>query len=138
MLSVNKVILLGNLGRDMELRQLTSANHTVGNFSIATTYSYKKNEEWQNETTWHNIVVFNPSDYLVNSLVKGQGVYVEGRLQKRHYDNKDGVTIYVVEVIADKIVPLDKQLTRDTTEDDGGDGASDVENDGETNDDLPF
>ena len=121
MLSVNKVILLGNLGKDAETRNLTSAGHTVTNFSVATTYSYKKNEEWINETTWHNIVVFNASDYVLSALVKGQPVYIEGRTQKRKYDNSEGVTIYVTEVVADKIIPLDKveRVEADRDDNDG-------------------
>ena len=105
--SVNKIILLGNLGQDAENRE-TTAGTTVTSFSVATTYSYKKDDEWKEETTWHNIVAFKLSDYVKGALQKGAKVYVEGRLNKRSYENKEGKTVYITEVIAEKIIPLSK------------------------------
>lgn len=107
--SLNKIMLIGNLGQDAEHR-FTTNNTEVSSFSIATTNSYKgRDGNWVNETTWHNVVLFGASDYLKSNLKKGRKFYVEGRLSKRDYENKDGQKIYVTEVIADKfnLIPLD-------------------------------
>ena len=107
--SLNKVMLIGNLGQDAEHR-FTTNNTEVSSFSIATTHSYKgRDGNWVNDTTWHNIVLFGASDYLKANLKKGKKFYIEGRLSKRDYENKEGQKIYVTEVIADKfsIIPLD-------------------------------
>lgn len=98
--SLNKVMLLGSLGRDAETR-FTTGNVSVTNFSIATEHSYKKNDEWVRETTWHNITGFNLSDWLRERLVKGAKVFLEGRLQKRDYTDKDGVKRYSVDIMVD-------------------------------------
>ena len=108
MLSLNTCSLIGNLGKDAETRSLTSGGHTVTNFSVATTYSYKKNEKWENETTWHKCVLFNASDFVKSALVKGMPVYVEGRIQNRSYENKQGEMVYITEIVANKIIPLSK------------------------------
>ncbi|WP_337865604.1 single-stranded DNA-binding protein [Ignavibacterium sp.] len=106
--SLNKIMLIGNLGKDSETRFTTAENFSVTNFTLATTYSFKnKTGEWTNETTWHNIVAFNLSDYLKENLKKGKKVYVEGRLVKRDYTDKDNVKRYVTEVRAERIIPLD-------------------------------
>src|SRR5210317_2166909 len=107
--SLNKVMLIGNLGQDAEHR-FTTNNTEVTSFSIATTHSYKgRDGNWVNETTWHNIVLFGASDYLKGNLKKGRKFYVEGRISKRDYENKDGQKVYVTEIIGDKfsIIPLD-------------------------------
>lgn len=107
--SLNKIMLIGNLGQDAEHR-FTTNNTEVSSFSIATTHSYKgRDGNWVNETTWHNVVVFGASDYLKGNLKKGRKFYVEGRLSKRDYENKDGQKVYVTEVFADKfaLIPLD-------------------------------
>ena len=107
--SLNKVMLIGNLGQDAEHR-FTTNNTEVSSFSIATTHSYKgRDGNWVNDTTWHNIVLFGASDYLKGNLKKGKKFYIEGRLSKRDYENKDGQKVYVTEIIADKfsIIPLD-------------------------------
>ncbi len=109
--SLNKVMLIGNLGQDAEHR-FTTNNTEVTSFSVATTHSYKNREgNWVNETTWHNVVAFGLSDFYKNVLKKGKKVYVEGRISKRDYENKDGQKIYVTEIIADRngIIPLDSR-----------------------------
>lgn len=106
--SLNKIMLIGNLGKDSETRFTTAENFSVTNFTLATTYSFKnKNGEWTNETTWHNVVAFNLSDYMKESLKKGKKVYVEGRLVKRDYTDKDNIKRYFTEVRAERIIPLD-------------------------------
>ena len=107
--SLNKVMLIGNLGQDAEHR-FTTNNNEVSTFSIATTHSYKgKDGNYVNETTWHNVVLWGASDFLKSNLKKGKKFYIEGRISKRDYENKDGQKIYVTEVLADKFacIPLD-------------------------------
>ncbi len=105
--SLNKVMLIGNLGRDAETR-FTPNNLSVSNFSIAVTRSYKgKDDQWQNETTWINVVAFDLSDYYKSALRKGKKIYVEGRLSIREYTDRDGIKKYFTEVIAEKIIPLE-------------------------------
>jgi len=105
--SLNKIMLIGNLGKDAETR-FTTNNVSVTNFTLATTHSYKgKNGDWVNETTWHNIVSFNLSDYFKENLKKGKKFYIEGRLTKRDYTDKDGIKRYSTDVYSEKIIPLE-------------------------------
>lgn len=105
--SLNKIMLIGNLGRDRETR-FTTNNVSVTSFTMATTFSYKgKDGNWVNETTWHNIVSFNLSDYMKENLKKGKKFYVEGRLSKREYTDKDGIKRYFTDIIAEKLIPLE-------------------------------
>lgn len=106
--SLNKIMLIGNLGQDAETR-FTTTNISVTSFSLATVNSYKGKEgNWIEETTWHNITSFNLSDYFKNNLKKGRKVYVEGRLQKKEYTDKQGAKKYSVNVISENIIPLDR------------------------------
>jgi single-strand DNA-binding protein len=102
--SVNKVILLGNLGKDAETR-FTPQGAARTTFSVATSRRWKDQQtgEWKEETDWHNIVLWR-SENLANYLTKGQKVYVEGRLQTRTYDDKDGNKKYATEVVADDVI----------------------------------
>lgn len=104
--SVNKVILIGNLGRDAETR-FTPSGAAATRFSVATTRSWKDQQtnEWKEETNWTNVVVWR-QEKLANYLTKGKQVYVEGRLQTRSYDDKDGKKVYSTEVIAEEIMLL--------------------------------
>ena len=103
--SLNKIMLIGNLGRDAETR-FTTNNVSVTSFTIATSNSYKgKDGNWVNETTWHNIVSFNLSDYFKENLKKGKKFYIEGRLTKREYTDKEGIKRYATDVVAEKIIP---------------------------------
>ena len=100
--SVNKVILLGNLGRDPEIRSMQSGKK-MASFSIATSKRWKdKNTQEQKEnTSWHNIVVFNEGlvDVIEKYVKKGSKIYVEGELSTRKYQDKDGNDKYTTEVI---------------------------------------
>jgi single-strand DNA-binding protein len=104
--SVNKVILLGNLGRDAETR-FTPSGAARTTFSIATSRRWKDQQtgEWKEETDWHNIVLWRQEN-LANYLTKGKQVYVEGRLQTRSYEDKDGKKVYTTEVVADDVILL--------------------------------
>jgi len=102
-------MLIGNLGADAETR-FTTSNVGVTTYSLATTHSYKgKDGNWVNETTWHNVVSFNLSDFFKESLKKGKKVYVEGRLSKRDYTDKENIKRYVTEVVSEKIIILDSR-----------------------------
>ena len=106
-LSLNRIMLIGNLGKDAETR-FTANNNSVTSFTLATSYGYKgKDGNWVNETTWHNVVAWNLSDFFKDSLKKGKKIYVEGRLQKRDYTDKDGIKRFVTEVVSDRIVPFE-------------------------------
>jgi len=135
--SLNKIMLIGNLGQDAETR-FTTNNVSVTNFSLATTHSYKgKDGNWVNETTWHNCVSFNLSDYFKEALKKGKKFYVEGRLTKRDYTDKEGVKRYSTDVFVEKLIPLESSGS-------GSDSSYAQENTstapsgGNEDDDLPF
>jgi single-strand DNA-binding protein len=106
MASVNKVILVGNLGRDPEVRYMPNGE-AVANFSIATTENWKdKSGAKQEKTEWHNIVMYRRLAEIAGEyLKKGRPVYIEGRLQTRKWE-KDGVTRYTTEIIADQMQML--------------------------------
>ena len=104
--SVNKVILVGNLGRDAETK-FTPSGASVSKFSVATTRKWKDqaSSEWKEETNWTNVVVWR-QEALANYLTKGKQVYIEGRLSSRSYDDKDGKKVYTTEVVADEVILL--------------------------------
>ncbi len=107
MASVNKVILVGNLGRDPEVRYMPNGE-AVCNFSIATTDSWKdKSGQRQERTEWHNIVMYRKLAEIAGEyLKKGRPVYVEGRLQTRKWQTKEGQDRYTTEIIADQMQML--------------------------------
>jgi single-strand DNA-binding protein len=108
MASVNKVIIVGNLGRDPEMRYLPSGDG-VANIAVATSYKSKdKNTGEQVEhTEWHRIAFFGKLAEIVGQyLKKGSSVYVEGRLQTRKYTDKDGVEKYATDIVAENMQML--------------------------------
>lgn len=136
--SLNKIMLIGNLGKDCETR-FTAGSASVTNFTLATTYSYKdKTGSWKDETTWHNIVAWGLSDYMTSNLKKGKKFYVEGRLIKRDYNDKDGNKRYVTEVIAERLIPLDPAVQAAASDERIADTENPPEITPENNDDLPF
>ena len=104
MASVNKVIILGNLGRDPETRYTTGGD-AVTNLNIATSEQWKdKSGEKQERTEWHRVVLFGRQAEIAGEyLKKGRSVYIEGRLQTRKYTDKDGVEKYSTEIVADRM-----------------------------------
>ncbi len=147
--SLNKVMLIGNLGADAETR-FTTNNVAITTFSLATSRSYKnQNNEWVNETTWHNIVCFNLSDFYKQALKKGKRFYIEGRINKREYTYKEEKR-YVTEIVAEQIIPLDAreqfEANSDSSKDKGYVNTEyetrippELESDSSLqNDDLPF
>jgi single-strand DNA-binding protein len=139
--SLNKIMLIGNIGRDVETR-FTTNSVSISNFSLATTYSYKgKDGNWVNETTWHNVTVFNLSDFMKEQLKKGRKVYVEGRLTKRDYTDKEGVKRYSTDVISERIIPLESSGGEGGNSESDNFGNNSSTNDApevDNNDDLPF
>ena len=107
MASVNKVIVLGNLGKDPDLRHLPNGD-AVCNFSLATTESWKDKEgNKQDKTEWHNVVIFRKLAEIAGEyLKKGRPVYIEGRLQTRKWQDKEGKDRYTTEIVADQMQML--------------------------------
>ena len=105
--SVNKVILVGNLGRDAELRY-TPGGAAVATLNMATTEVWNdKQGQRQEKTEWHRVVLWGKSaESLTEYLTKGKQIYVEGRLQTRQWDDKDGNKRYTTEIRGDRIVLL--------------------------------
>ncbi len=110
MRGVNKAILIGNLGRDPDLRYLPSGD-PVAKFTLATNSRWKdKDGQWQDRTDWHNIVVFKRQAEICNEyLKKGSPVYVEGRIQNRSWEDKDGNKKYMTEIVAQSIRMLGRK-----------------------------
>ena len=107
---VNKVTLIGNLGRDPEVRHFENGS-MVGKFPVATNESYRdKNGEWQTITEWHDVVVWRGlAERAERMLKKGSLVYLEGKLTHRKYQDKNGVDRYITEVVANTFRVLDKK-----------------------------
>ena len=124
MASVNKVILVGNLGRDPEIRYLPSGD-PVANVTIATSSKYKgKDGNMVEETEWHRVTFFGKLAEIVGQyLKKGRSVYVEGRIKTRKYTDKDGVEKYATDIIANEMQMLGSRegLGEPSGEHDGGD-----------------
>ena len=146
--SVNKVILIGHLGKDPELSYLPSGQ-SVAKFTLATNYSRKdKNGELKEETEWHNIVAWGKlGEICTQYLAKGRQAYIEGRLRTRNWEDREGKTRTTTEIVADNVVmlggrgesgveaPIRSGATRTTAVDDSSGGAGSPEI---TDDDIPF
>lgn len=133
MAGVNKVILVGNLGKDPEVRHL-EGGVAVANFSLATSETYKDKSGQKNEQTeWHNVVAWRGlAEVAEKYLKKGMTVYIEGKLRTRSWDDKEGSKRYTTEIVADNLVMLGKK--------EGGSAGTNEEQNAftKTGDDLPF
>ena len=131
--SVNKVVLVGHLGCDPETRFMPSGA-AVTNFNMATNESWKDtNGELQDKTEWHRCVMFGKSAELAGELLKkGQLVYMEGKLQTRNWEDKDGIKRYTTEVVCDMFTMLGRKMDTDSSQE-----ATPTSN-SEEEDDLPF
>ena len=106
MAGINKVILVGNLGKDPEVRY-TAGGSQVANFTIATSERFQKDGQTEERTEWHNIVAFGRlAEICGEYLRKGKQVYLEGRLQTRQWEDKDGVKRYTTEIVAQNMMML--------------------------------
>ena len=115
MAGINKVILVGNLGKDPEVRAV-GTDKKVASFSLATTESYKnKSGERVDQTEWHNIVFWGPIvDVIERYLRKGSQIYVEGKIRTRSYDDKDGIKKYITEIVGDTMTMLGTKGSSDS------------------------
>ena len=145
---INKVILIGNLGRDPEIRRLESGV-AVGKFSVATNESYQdKQGNWQTNTEWHNIVVWRGlAEKAEKQIKKGSLVFIEGKLTHRSYKDKDGIDRYTSEVVANTLRLLEKREGGGSFQDAGFPGEDSTVTSSSTtsqpsvpapDDDLPF
>ncbi len=139
MAGINKVILVGNLGKDPEVRTLENGAK-VANFTLATSETYKnKDGQKVTQTEWHNIVLWRGlAEVAEKYLRKGNQVYIEGKIRLRSWDDKDGVKRYTTEILGDNMTMLGSR--RDFDESDAspaGDTAPDTDA-GDEKDDLPF
>ena len=153
--SVNKVILVGNLGRDPDVRYAQSGSKIV-NLSVATSESWKDREsgDRREKTEWHRVVIFNDrlADVAEQYLRKGSKVYLEGQLQTRKWTGNDGIEKYTTEVVLQRyrgeLTMLDSRSSggsggydcaqRASGADDTGGGASDGPSSGDLDDEIPF
>src|SRR5690554_2293160 len=109
MSGVNKVILVGHLGKDPEVRYL-EGNVTVASFPLATTETYNKDGKRVEQTEWHNIVMWRGlADVASKYLQKGRLVYIEGKLRTRNYEDKEGIRRYSTEVVAENFTLLGRR-----------------------------
>lgn len=115
--TVNKVLLLGNVGKNPEVKT-TGSGTTVANFSIATTDRRKDAQgNWQDDTQWHDLVTFGRTAEVVRDYVKkGSKLYIEGKLQTRQWE-KDGVKHYRTEILVNELVLLDSGGKREQQQD---------------------
>jgi single-strand DNA-binding protein len=145
---VNKVILIGNLGRDPEIRYLED-RVAVARFSVATNESYRdKNGDWQTQTEWHDVIAWRGlAERAEKQLRKGSMVYVEGKLTHRKYQDKEGNDRYVTEVVANTLRLLDRKDTVAGKSEDpfpvnepmpDGNASPGLGGESQADDDLPF
>jgi single-strand DNA-binding protein len=146
--SVNKVILVGNLGRDAELRY-TPGGAAIATLNMATTEVWNdKQGQRQEKTEWHRVILWGKqAESLQEYLTKGKQIYVEGRLQTRQWDDKDGNKRYTTEVKADRITLLGGggggsrgggMMDRGASSSHGGGGMDEPPIEPITDDDIPF
>lgn len=97
-MSVNKVLLLGNLGKDPETI-ITPSGMKITKAVLATSKSFKKNDEWQEKTEWHNLITFDKRAETLEGYVKGDNIWVEGEIQTSSWEGDDGVKKYKTEIV---------------------------------------
>ena len=111
---VNKVILIGNVGKDPEIRQFDTGK-SLARFSLATSDQYKnRNQERVTETEWHNIVAWSPQAEVVEKYIKkGTKLYIEGKIKSRSYEDEAGAKKYFTEIVVRSLQMLDSKRTDD-------------------------
>jgi single-strand DNA-binding protein len=138
-MGINKVILVGNVGKDPEVRNLDNGV-SVANFSLATSESYKnKNGEKVTNTEWHNIVVWRGlADVVEKYVKKGNPLYIEGKIKSRSWDDKDGVKHYATDIVADVMEMLGGKNSSTNSQDTAPKKEKADEPSNTPADDLPF
>ncbi len=140
---INKVIIVGNLGADPDSRAMPSGN-AVTNISVATSESWNDRDtgEKQEKTEWHRVVFFNRlAEIAAQYLKKGSQVYVEGKLQTRKWEDKEGNERWTTEVVANQMQMLGDRMSNNMTSDNASSSQSSSDNDFSTDefdDDIPF
>ena len=136
---INKAILIGRLGKDPEVRY-TPDGTMVTNFNLATDEQWKdKNGEKVQKTEWHRIVTFGKlAEICGNYLVKGKLVFIEGRIQTRSWEDKDGVKRFTTEIVASDMKMLDSKGQGQGRADDANAPAASAQNSGTPMEDVPF
>ncbi len=104
---LNRVTLMGNVTKDPDLRY-TPSGAPVMSFGLATNRRYKKGEEWVDEPSFHNIVVWTSAEQLAQRVKKGTRIYIEGRLQTRSWEDKEGKRQYKTEVVSDRVILISR------------------------------
>ncbi len=140
MAGINKVILIGNLGKDPEIRYLDNGTPVV-NFPIATTETYKnKQGEKVSQTEWHNIVLWRGlAEVAEQWLKKGSSVYIEGKIRNRKWEDKEGNTRYNTEILGDNMTMLGGKRNDETLSEAKSEKASlETTSKNKEDDDLPF
>lgn len=132
--SINRVTLLGHLGRDPELKYTTKGT-AVCNASMATEKSWKQDDDWKKTTTWHKIVAWRKLAEALGAASKGDQVFIEGELTQKKWENKEGVTQYATEVLAAVVVVVGKGRERASEGPEGPEGEVPPPGAG---DDVPF
>jgi single-strand DNA-binding protein len=137
--SVNKVILVGNLGKDAELRY-TPGGTAVATLRLATTDRFKdKDGQWKEQTEWHTVVIWDKTaESLAEYLRKGKQIYVEGRLQTRSWDDREGKKRYSTEIRGDRLVLLGGRGPQAEREEPASPAEPARETAEITDDDIPF
>ena len=140
---INKVIIVGNLGADPDSRAMPSGN-AVTNINVATSESWNDRDtgEKQEKTEWHRVVFFNRlAEIAAQYLKKGSQVYVEGKLQTRKWEDKEGNERWTTEVVANQMQMLGDRMSNDMSNDNASSSQSSSDNDFSTDefdDDIPF
>ena len=148
MSGINKVILVGHLGKDPEVRHLDN-NVSVASFPLATSETYNKDGRRVEQTEWHNIVMWRGlADIAAKYLHKGKLVYIEGKIRTRNYEDKEGIKRYATEIVAESFTMLGRKTDFEASSGTGqehklenseGEGQVNFkENDRIDGDDLPF
>lgn len=141
MSGINKVILVGHLGKDPDIRHLDN-NVTVASFPLATSETYNKDGKRMEQTEWHNIVMWRGlAEIAEKFLHKGKLVYIEGKIRSRSYEDKENIKRYTTEIVADSFTMLgrksDFESPTDNRNNENGTSVDFKENQNE-DDDLPF
>ena len=111
--SINMAVITGNVTRDPELRY-TPSGAAVCSFGVATNHSIKKDDQWTDIPTFHNIVVWGKqAEYISNTVKKGMKVSLSGRIDNRQYDAKDGTKKYISEIVADTVIPFTERRSNE-------------------------
>ena len=140
---INKVIIVGNLGADPDSRAMPSGN-AVTNISVATSESWNDRDtgEKKEKTEWHRVVFFNRlAEIAAQYLKKGSQVYVEGKLQTRKWEDKEGNERWTTEIVANQMQMLGDRMSGDISNDNASSSQSSSDNDNpdiEFDDDIPF